>query len=70
MFTRELLEAITLLQHSPHVGQLYEAVRFEVPVRRLLLPETETHLYFAEVALDQLVILAVWSARRGRGPKL
>lgn len=65
----ELLAALDLLRQNPDAGQVYEAVRVEVPVRRLLLPRTETHLYHARVDQD-VVVLAVWGARRGRGPKL
>jgi len=48
---------------------LYEAARFEAPVRRILMPKTERHVYHARLG-DEVVILAVWGARRRRGPKL
>ena len=69
LFTAELLDAIELLKANPNLGQVYEAVRFDVAVRRILMPGTETHLYHARVG-NEVVVLAVWGARRGRGPRL
>jgi hypothetical protein len=40
-------------------------------VRRLYLPATRYHVYYVhEPELHQVVILAVWSAVRGKGPPL
>ncbi len=69
LFTHELLDVIRSLQQSPELGHWYEAVRFETPVRRILLRTTETHVYHALVE-GTVVIVAVWGARRGRGPRL
>jgi plasmid stabilization system protein ParE len=69
LFTRELLHVLDLLRDNPDLGIAYEAVHFGVPVRRLLMPKTETHVYYARVG-DAVVVLAVWGARRRRGPKL
>ncbi len=60
---------LELLQHNPDLGVEYEAVYFGAPVRRLLMSKTETHVYYAHVE-DAVVVLAVWGARRRRGPKL
>jgi plasmid stabilization system protein ParE len=69
LFTRELLDVLDRLQEHPNVGTLYEAARFEAPVRRILMPRTEHHVYHARLD-DEVVILAVWGARRRRGPRL
>jgi plasmid stabilization system protein ParE len=69
LFTRELLHVLDVLAENPNSGTLYEAVRFEVPVRRILMPKTEAHVYHATID-DEIVILAIWGARRRRGPKL
>jgi plasmid stabilization system protein ParE len=69
LFTRELLDVLDRLRESPNFGTLYEAARFEAPVRRILMPKTESHVYHARLG-DEVVILAVWGARRRRGPKL
>jgi plasmid stabilization system protein ParE len=69
LFRVELADAIDLLRNNPSAGTRYEAVRFDAIVRRILLPETETHVYHAQVD-DDVVVVAIWGARRGRGPKL
>src|SRR3954466_5438205 len=63
LFTRELLHVLDVLAENPNSGTLYEAMRFEVPVRRILMPKTEAHVYHATID-DEIVILAVWGARR------
>jgi len=69
LFTRELLDVLDRLRERPDLGTLYEAARFEAPVRRILMPRTERHVYHARLG-DEVVILAIWGARRRRGPKL
>jgi plasmid stabilization system protein ParE len=69
LFSRELADVIDRLAVEPNAGRLYEAARFDAAVRRVLMPRTETHVYSARVGED-VVILAVWSARRARGPRL
>jgi hypothetical protein len=42
-----------------------------ISVRRVLLSSVQKHLYYRYVdERDELTVLAVWGARRGRGPKL
>ncbi len=69
LLTREILDVLDRLRGNPDLGSLYEAVYFATPVRRVLLPQTEHHVYHAREG-DALVILAVWGARRRRGPTL
>jgi hypothetical protein len=38
-------------------------------VRRVLMKKTERHVYYGHLG-DEVIILAVWGARRGRGPRL
>lgn len=38
--------------------------------RRLLLPETRHHVYYRVVGAEHVRVLAIWSAVRGRGPRL
>jgi plasmid stabilization system protein ParE len=70
LFARELSEARALLAEAPDVGSPF-AERQGVRVRRLLLPRTHHHIYY-EVNRkdDEVTILAVWGAPKGRGPKL
>ncbi len=69
LFTRELLHVLALLRDHPNLGMLYEAANFEAPVRRILMPKTEGHVYHATIG-GEVVILAVWGSPRRRGPKL
>jgi plasmid stabilization system protein ParE len=69
LFTRELLHVIDLLRHTPDLGTLYEAAHVDTPVRRILMPKTEGYVYHTRLD-NAVVVLAVWGARRRRGPKL
>ena len=68
LFTQELEGAFRALGEVPTLGVRYEAGR--PSVRRLLLRRSHYHLYFVQERDDRLYIVAVWSAFRGRGPKL
>ncbi len=68
LFTDELRVAFALLEEAPEVGRRYRSRR--VPgVRRLLLRGSRYHIYYV-FERDQIGVLAVWSAVRGRGPAL
>lgn len=69
LLVRELLDLIELLQDNPNIGAVYDATHFDGPVRRVLLEKTERHVYHGRLG-DEVIILAVWGARRKRGPKL
>ena len=69
LFTKELLQALDRIQHMPGVGVVYETDEVDLPVRRVLLKKTKHHVYYM-VEGDTVVVLAVWSAVRGRGPRL
>ena len=64
----ELTRALELLAEYPDVGRTYEHP--EIPcLRRLLLRRTQYHLYYVhDAAAHEVVVLAFWSAARGRGP--
>lgn len=69
LFEQELEEALSLIVAAPALGTTYTATKLDVPVRRVLLEKTSNHVYYA-VDRDEVVILSVWGAPRGRGPKL
>ena len=69
LLIHELLHVIELLETNPNLGVPYESAHFEGPVRRILMKKAERHLYYGLLG-DELIILALWGARRGRGPKL
>ncbi len=66
LFASELDQALRALEDAPALGVRYEP---RPGVRRLLLKRTHYHLYFVEQT-DRVYVAAVWSAYRGRGPKL
>jgi plasmid stabilization system protein ParE len=69
LFEDELRAALDQVRNAPHVGSIYEAVGGR-EYRRLLMPETRYHVYYRVVGPDHVRVLAVWSAVRGRGPRL
>lgn len=69
LFEEELAKALQLLRGAPLAGPPYAHPRRR-DVRRLLLPETRYHLYYCVTDGDGVIVLAVWSALRGRGPQL
>ena len=70
LFTNELAGAFDLLARAPEIGHRFRHSR--VPgVRRLMLPGTRYHVYYVyDEEGSECVILAVWSAVRGRAPRL
>ncbi len=66
----ELERALQLLLVMPNAGVSYATAR-RPGLRRLLLPKTEYHVYFAfERGGTVIVIHSLWGARRARGPRL
>jgi plasmid stabilization system protein ParE len=67
-FLDELDAAFALIGSAPNIGHPYR----RSPIggtRRVLLARTRYHVYYAMLG-DQVVVLAVWHARRGSGPPL
>ncbi len=66
LFTLELSVAGVRLATAPHVGTVWRK-----GVRRLLLPRTRYHVYYAvDDGRAVVEVRAVWHASRGRGPRL
>lgn len=68
LFVDELEAAFALIGSAPNIGHPYR----RSPVggtRRVFLAGTRYHVYYALLG-DQVVVLAVWHARRGSGPPL
>jgi plasmid stabilization system protein ParE len=68
LFEAELAEALRRIKADPSCGQLYRIVRGREQ-RRMLMPKTGRHVYFRRENPERILILSVWGARRGRGPK-
>jgi plasmid stabilization system protein ParE len=68
LFQEELAEAFSTLATSPRLGSPYRDSNV-AGVRRLLLRATRYHLYYVYDG-KVVIVLALWSALRGRGPRL
>ena len=70
LFYQEFVGAVDMLTVAPEIGRLYPEGGV-LGLRRLLLPGSRYHVYYVhDSENDEVAILAVWSAVRGRGPKL
>ena len=67
-FDEEMAFALDQIGTTPTLGVPYTA-SFGPTIRRVLLPKTENHVYYT-VRDDEIVVLSVWGAPRGRGPRL
>ena len=70
LFAQELAEAQRHLTTLPESGELWR-IRRRRTIRRWLLKKTAQHLYYVySPEREEVLVLALWGARRGRGPKL
>lgn len=68
IFADELEQALKIVAILPSAGAVYS--RSAIPgVRRVYLQRTALHLYYT-FDEDQVIIRALWSARREHGPQL
>lgn len=66
LFFNELRDAFDFIRRTPNGGLRY---RNRQGVRRVLLRGSRYHVYY-EIEPTRIAILSVWSAVRGRGPKI
>jgi hypothetical protein len=70
LFKQELANAEAFLASTPELAGVY-VIRRRRRIRWLLLPKTEVKLYYWIDEPHAVVhVVAVWGARRERGPKL
>jgi plasmid stabilization system protein ParE len=68
LFVNELADAFAMITAAPRLGRPYPSA--DIPdVRRVLMRATRYHVYF-RIDGNDVIVLAVWSALRGRGPSL
>jgi plasmid stabilization system protein ParE len=68
VFTEELEQALHIIAVLPGAGTLY--AQSPVPgVRRVYLRRVAVHLYYT-FDEDEVIIRALWGARREHGPRL
>ena len=69
LFRQELRAAIQQIETNPESGTPYLGAK--KPYRRVVLPKSRYLLYYEyDKATGVLAVASIWSARRGRGPKL
>jgi plasmid stabilization system protein ParE len=68
LFAGELTASLDTIGHAPQIGRRYRKSPV-VGVRRVLLKHSRYHLYYVERD-DEVMVLAVWHARRGVGPPM
>lgn len=70
LFASELAGSFDLLAAAPEIGRRYRHKGID-GLRRLLLPATRYHIYYVfDRDAATIVVLSVWSAVRGRSPRL
>jgi plasmid stabilization system protein ParE len=70
LFRKELAALLSLLRDAPDVGAPYPHRRLE-GVRRSPLPRSRYLVYYVhDTSKGEVLVLAVWSAIRGKGPPL
>ncbi|HTM44168.1 MAG TPA: hypothetical protein VL137_04390 [Polyangiaceae bacterium] len=70
LFAEELGQAVKNLETIAHVGTPHPTER-RPHLMRLLLEKTRCHLYFElDEKKEEIRILMIWGAPRGRDPKL
>jgi plasmid stabilization system protein ParE len=70
LFADELVEAERHLSTLPESGEPWR-IRRKRTIRRWLLEKTAQHLYYSySRERDEVLVLALWGARRSGGPKL
>jgi plasmid stabilization system protein ParE len=70
LFLDELAAALALLVDAPTIGAAHRHQKI-AGVRRFHLARTRYHVYYVHDAVaGEVIVLAVWSARRGAGPTL
>jgi hypothetical protein len=65
-FTSDLDRAINLIATLPGVGSIYQRVP---GMRRVFMERIGIHIYFTFDG-ENVIVRAVWGARRRRGPRL
>lgn len=70
LFEEELRAALEQIRSAPNLGSAFKSRKSEREYRRVLMPETRYHVYYRVVGPERVRVVAVWSAVRGRGPRL
>jgi len=70
LFEEELHGALERIRSAPNLGVAFMSRRSGREYRRVLMAETRCHVYYRVSGPGELRVVAIWSAVRGRGPRL
>lgn len=70
LFDEELRHALDRIRGAPNVGGAFKSRKSGREYRRVFMPRTRYHVYYRLAGPDQVRVVAIWSAIRGRGPQL
>ncbi len=70
LFDEELRHVLDQIRGAPNVGGSFRSRKTGREYRRVLMPETRFHVYYRLAGRDEVRVVAIWSAIRGRGPQL
>lgn len=70
LFAEELHARLVQLAETPQIGSSWSTER-RPNLKRLLLEKTQYHVYFeVDEPKQEIRVLTIWGARRGRTPRL
>jgi len=67
---QELQRAFEQVRTAPNLGGVFRAKRSGRAYRRVLMPVTRYHVYYSQPAAERVLVHAVWSGVRAKGPAL
>ncbi len=70
LFDEELRHVLDQIRSAPNLGGTFRSKKSGREYRRVLMTETRCHVYYRVTGPDQVRVVAIWSAVRGRGPRL
>lgn len=70
LFIDEFDRFLDLIETNPDIGRPYKHRKIS-HVRRVLMPQAKYHIYYMrDPDVFEVILLAVWSAVRGRAPSI
>ena len=70
LFEEELRHALAQIRSAPNLGTTFTSRKTGREYRRVLMPASGYHVYYRVLDEEHVRVVAVWSAVRGRGPRL
>jgi plasmid stabilization system protein ParE len=70
LFEEELRHVLDQIRSAPNLGGIFKSRSSGREYRRVLMAETRYHVYYRVSSPDEVRVVAIWSAVRGRRPRL